>query len=179
MPTHTLTDPITVVPSGIYRAKFDLRWMVCSSRPNRASEIHYSLEITSATYRGRKYSVNDSWLTIDRQEPRLHNELVEIFGDEIDGLLDEDGTVDMDLLIGKEVEITVDNYVNTRGSVGPRHWFKVSFVDSIRRAEPLKPQISQVQKQSPPTRSKVRRKNQFGPLDRGAFTQMYPGMLAV
>jgi len=75
---------------------------------------------------GRRYRVSDGWLVINTREHRLYDQLVKIFGDEIDGLLDEDGTVDMEMLIGKEVEVTVDNYVNTSKSVGPKHWFHVS-----------------------------------------------------
>ena len=175
MASRILRDPITVVPDGDFRAKFVLRWMSCSRRMNRASEIHYDLEITSPMPGGQRYCVRDRWLTINRLEPRLYDELIEIFGNEIDGLLDEDDKVDMDLLIGKEVNITVDSYVNTRGSIGPRHWFRVSCVKSIRRVKPAQ----KARKQSPATRSSVSRKSTSVALHRDAFAKMYLGIAAL
>jgi len=127
---------------------------------------------------GRRYRVSDGWLVINTREHRLYDQLVKIFGDEIDGLLDEDGTVDMEMLIGKEVEVTVDNYVNTSKSVGPKHWFQVSYVESIRRAEPLKP-VRKARKQSSATRSNVSRKPEPVALHNDAFAQMYTGIEAL
>ena len=172
MTSITTTAPIVLVPDGTYTAKFVLNSLIPSSRVGRASQMRYDLEITSPMPDGRCYRVSDSWMMISGYESDFYEALVVVFDEEVDGLLDEDGTVDIDLLIGKEVEVTVGNYLKE----SPRRLLlPISYVVCIDPIELSLP----VRKQSSPTRRKTSSKSKSVAKYSGAFAKTYPGIAAL
>ena len=170
--------PANAVPCGTYIDKFVFGRMEYADREDRGSWILYVLEAKSPIHCKAPHCLTSSFLIIGRQDKRFYNERLRISGEEIDGLLNEDGTVNADIPVEKEVEVTVKAYLDRSLSVGPSRWFQVSRVKRIRRAEPVPPAPT-VRKPSPPTRSKVSRKSGPVALHADAFAKMYPGIAAL